>query len=261
MGVDAEISKTIQRIENGESRELSIYGNLAGLYHHLFGEEYDYSEQADAATEKAPEDVEKIIDGGCGTGGLTRILGERFPEADVFGVDLNSAMLEVAEEENNRENISYTEKDLLRVDGSFDIYTVFGTINHFKEKEVQELFQNIFESLNQGGVLAFDFKSPESEKHQDGYINYWSKETDKFKIENPVMTVYKDSQPYYSFSFCFKEKDTGKEFYTGELMEIELYTKEELLELLVDAGFSGEDIEFREEGDQSGVFVAKKKEK
>lgn len=258
MGVDDEIRDAVDRIEKGESRELKIYGDMARLYHFLFGTEYDYSGQADAATEKAPEKVRKIVDGGCGTGGLTVLLAERYPDAEVLGIDLNSTMLEVARDENSSENLKYREEDLLNFKGSADIYTVFGTVNHFDEDEVKGLFRKIFDSLNLGGVVAFDFKSPESEKHQDGYINYWSTETDDFKVENPVMTVYDDGQAYYSFSFCFTEKETGKEFYTGELMEIELYTKEDILNMLTDVGFKQENIEFREEGDQSGIFVARK---
>ena len=41
-------------------------------------------------------------------------------------------------------------------------------------------------------------------------------------------------------------------------MEIELYTKEDILNMLTDVGFKQENIEFREEGDQSGIFVARK---
>lgn len=259
MGVDDEIHELTGRIREGESKELSIYGDMARLYHYLFGKEYDYSGQADAGTERAPENVGKIIDGGCGTGGLTKLLAERYPEAKVEGIDLNSRMLEVAKEENNRENIEYRHGNLLEFKGSVDIFTVFGTLNHFKKEELKRILEKIFESLTPGGVLAFDFKSPETEKHQDGYINHWSTETEDFEVENPVMTVYEDGQAYYSFSFCFKEKETGKEFYTGELMEIELYTKEEILEMLEDTGFNQESIEFKDEGDQRGIFVAKKK--
>lgn len=259
MGVDDEIREAVERIENGESRELSIYGDMARLYHYLFGEEYDYSGQADAATRKAPENVRRIVDGGCGTGGLTKLLAERYPEAEVTGVDLNSPMLDVAKEENSRENIEYRQENLLNFEENADIYAVFGTVNHFNEDEITEVFQNIFDSLNSGGVLAFDFKSPESEKHQDGYVNHWSTETDDFEVENPVMTVYDNGQAYYSFSFCFRERETGEEFYTGELMEIELYTREEILNMLTDVGFKQENIEFRDEGAQRGVFVAKKK--
>ncbi|MFB6116716.1 MAG: trans-aconitate 2-methyltransferase [Candidatus Nanosalina sp.] len=258
MGVDDEIRDVVERIENGESRELSIYGDMARLYHYLFGKEYDYSGQADAATGRAPEKVGKIVDGGCGTGGLTKLLAERYPEAEVTGVDLNSPMLDVAGDENSRENIEYRQENLLDLEENADIYTVFGTVNHFREDEIKTLFQNIFDSLSSGGVLTFDFKSPESEKHQDGYVNHWSTETEEFEVENPVMTVYDDGQAYYSFSFCFREKETQKEFYTGELMEIELYTREEIREMLKDAGFSEEEIEFRDEGAQRGVFVAKK---
>ena len=151
------------------------------------------------------------------------------------------------------------EKNLLELDESCDIFTVFGTVNHFKKEELSQLFQKIFDSLSDGGVLAFDFKSPESEKHQDGYVNYWSTETDEFEVDDFVMTVYKDGQAYYSFSFCFTEKETGKDFYNGELMEIGLYTKEEITDMLVKAGFSEKGIEFRDEGAQRGNFVAKKK--
>ncbi|MFB6242362.1 MAG: trans-aconitate 2-methyltransferase [Candidatus Nanosalina sp.] len=256
MEIDPVLDSAVERIEKGESQDLSIYGDLAPVYHFLYGNEYDYEGQADLVEDAAPDHVERICDGGCGSGGLTDILAERYPEAEVLGVDLNSEMLEVARDvTENLQNMDFRSADLLEVEGEFDIYTIFGTTSHFPPEELQELFNRIHENLIENGVLVFDYKSPESKKHEDGHLSEWSRESENYVIESPAVTIYQDGQPHYVFSFNFREKETGEDHYTGQIMQIDLYTPEDLAEMLEEAGFS--EIEVEEEVlDQSGVVKA-----
>jgi SAM-dependent methyltransferase len=257
MNAEQEIREIIGRIENGKSREMKVYQDLAGIYHFLYGNTYDYEGQADIAEENTPENVSRVIDGGCGTGGLTGILAERFPEAEVLGVDLNSSMLEIARENTSEENLEFRQKDILDLEDETDVLTFFGTTPHLEKNELQRLFAKIHDLLSRNGVFVFDFKSPDVKKHEDGHCSIWSRETENYEVKNPITTVYQDGEPYYVFSFQFTEKDSGEEYYAGDIMQINLYTREELEDMLEKSGFR--DIKFLEEGDQSGIFVARKK--
>lgn len=257
MDYEKKISEIINRIKNGESKDLKVYDDLAVIYHFLYGNTYDYEGQAEIAEQNAPENTSRIIDGGCGTGGLTKILGERFPDSEVLGVDLNNSMLDIGREIVDRDNVDFREKNILDFEEETDVFTLFGTTPHLEKSQLFNLFEKIHETLSDDGVFIFDFKSPDVKKHEDGHCSIWSRETENYKVKNPITTVYEDNNPHYVFSFEFTDKNSGKEFYSGDIMEINLHREGELEELLNKAGF--EDIRLRDEGDQSGIFIAKKK--
>ena len=256
MDYEDEIQNIIGRVKDGESQKMEVYQDLASIYHFLYGKTYDYDGQADVAEKNAPEDVSKIVDGGCGTGGLTAILAERYPEAEVLGVDLNGAMLDIAEKIVDKDNVEFRQMDIMDLETSADIFTFFGTTPHLEEDQLRELFSKIYSMLSEDGVLVLDFKSPNVKKHEDGHCSIWSRETENYKVKNPITTVYEDGNPRYVFSFEFTDKESGEKFHAGDIMDINLYTREEMEELLGESGFS--DVETLEEGDQSGIVVARK---
>lgn len=66
----------------------------------------------------------RILDLGCGTGEITRRLGERFPDAELLGIDILASNLELARRDNARDRITYEQGDafaLTAADASFDL--------------------------------------------------------------------------------------------------------------------------------------------
>ena len=53
----------------------------------------------------------RILDLACGTGDFTFALARRFPEADITGVDLTAAMLDIARRKNRSPRITFLEAD------------------------------------------------------------------------------------------------------------------------------------------------------
>ena len=53
----------------------------------------------------------RILDLACGTGDFTFALAHRFPEATIIGVDLTSAMLDIARRKNTSPRITFLEAD------------------------------------------------------------------------------------------------------------------------------------------------------
>jgi ubiquinone/menaquinone biosynthesis C-methylase UbiE len=93
-------------------------------------------EAALGALDTAPQ---RIVDVGTGTGAGAFSLGQRFPDAEIVGVDLSAAMLEQARRntpEELRRRISFEQADasaLPFADGSFDLASHANMIPFFDE--------------------------------------------------------------------------------------------------------------------------------
>ncbi|HEY8192609.1 MAG TPA: class I SAM-dependent methyltransferase [Gaiellaceae bacterium] len=75
-----------------------------------------------ASLGRMDERVERAVDVGTGTGAGAEAIVERFPEAEVFGVDVSPAMLDVAR--RNIQGVTFVEGDAARLpfgDGEFDL--------------------------------------------------------------------------------------------------------------------------------------------
>lgn len=75
-----------------------------------------------AALDQIDGPVERALDVGTGTGAGARVIKERFPAAEVVGVDVSPAMLEAAR--RNVDGVSFQEGDAAKLpfgDGEFDL--------------------------------------------------------------------------------------------------------------------------------------------
>lgn len=74
----------------------------------------------------------RALDAGCGAGRYSVMLADRY--AEVIGVDLAPAMIEIAERERARPNIRYEVRDILDMtperDGRFDLVLVLSCVMH-----------------------------------------------------------------------------------------------------------------------------------
>lgn len=95
---------------------------------------------------------DKIVDIGCGPGNSTQILHQRWPEADIVGVDNSPAMIKKASTDypNQRWLLLDAEKDSM--DEKFDIIFSNATIQWIPNHD--ELIKKFSHLLNDQGVLA-----------------------------------------------------------------------------------------------------------
>lgn len=106
-----------------------------------------------------------IVDVGCGTGNVTRLLGERWPEARIVGVDSSSAMLEQARAATQGDTrYTFVEADLSTWNSSAPVDLVFSNAALHWLPGHAALFPRLIAAVAAGGVLAVqmpdNFRAP-----------------------------------------------------------------------------------------------------
>ncbi len=120
-----------------------------------------------AAQMATPEDgkVMRILDMGCGTGQLTAALKERFPDAEVWGIDVGGPMVRYAHMRcvdlgvgaNFRQGLA---EDTKFEDGYFDIVTSYILHHEVPAKETKDIINEAYRVLRPGGVyFPIDFET------------------------------------------------------------------------------------------------------
>lgn len=101
-------------------------------------------------------EVRTSLDLACGTGVLCEILHEHGIKA--CGMDFSEGMIAIARERNPE--ICYEVADMIqyRPEKKFDLVTCTGdALNHIIDlKDVEQIFQNVYSCLEEGGYFIFD---------------------------------------------------------------------------------------------------------
>lgn len=118
----------------------------------------------------------KIIDLGCSTGTLNRILYDRhkLKDPEVIGIDNQKNMLKKASESSQDYPIKFFNEDLVtyKMPKGIDLITSFYTLQFISTAVRQDLVNSIYNSLNWGGgfFLFEKVRAPDA-RFQD-YINH-----------------------------------------------------------------------------------------
>ncbi|MCL1948481.1 MAG: class I SAM-dependent methyltransferase [Turicibacter sp.] len=206
-----------------------------------------------------------ILDVGCGTGTLSLLLAKEGYQ--VTGVDLSEDMLALAHEKSIAAGIpiNFVHQDMSRMTGfsGFDGAVIYvDSLNYLqKDTEVFQTFRQLYESLNEGGILIFDVHS--LLKVTETFHDYLYADTD------PALTyIWHVGVGRYPYSIIheltfFKKTETGYARFQ-EIHEQRTFAIEEYAGWLEDAGFSILEISadfldgpVREDAERV-IFVAKK---
>ena len=142
---------------------MDAYTGFAEVYD-LFMDDIPYEEWCGCLTKLLREyGVEEglVLDLGCGTGKLTRLLAAR--GYDMIGVDLSGEMLELAMEKNPDNRILYLQQDMRE----FELYgtvraivSVCDSMNYLTEYEdLVQVLRLANNYLDPGGVFIFDMNT------------------------------------------------------------------------------------------------------
>ena len=126
------------------------------------------------SSEKQPA----ILDIGAGTGLLSALMLQKFPDARMTLLDIAENMLDVARKRfAGLETIRYVSGDYSVSDlgGPYDIICSALSIHHLTTGDKRKLFHRIFASLKPGGMFVnADQADGETRYFRERYLEYWN---------------------------------------------------------------------------------------
>jgi 2-polyprenyl-3-methyl-5-hydroxy-6-metoxy-1,4-benzoquinol methylase len=161
MGHRSEITKTVSQVEQ-------LYSTRARLYEKVFVNQLGWGKELDAFFRRSAflYPSMKILDAGCGTGIVTRILHKIMHEkgfgAEFHAFDLTQSMLDIFGQEireKGLENVELAQVDVLRLDTlpatwkEYDIIVSSALLEHIPEDQINRAVRNLRALVKEGGVL------------------------------------------------------------------------------------------------------------
>lgn len=117
--------------------------------------------------ELVPDQTEKLLDLGCGTGLELDEIFRHHPDIEVTGVDLSSDMLAKLREKHLDKKLNLIVADYFQQPlgtACYDAAVSFETLHHFTAEKKLSLFRKLYQSLKPGGIyLEADYFADNNE--------------------------------------------------------------------------------------------------
>jgi trans-aconitate 2-methyltransferase len=126
----------------------------ADAYHQLSDPQFAWGKRLLETLELRGDEV--VLDAGCGTGRLTRLLLERLPHGRVIALDVSRQMLQTARENLEPDfgrRVEYLQGDLLAINLDRVAQVVFSTATFHWVLDHPRLFRKLARALQPGGTL------------------------------------------------------------------------------------------------------------
>lgn len=106
----------------------------------------------------------KIIEIGCGTGVYTRMLAERYPQAEITAVDISRDMIVEARKNVDLPKVKFEiiDAEQLRSSEKYDLITSNASFQWFGDLE--KAFSSFSKNLSEQGLLCFSMYGPDTFK-------------------------------------------------------------------------------------------------
>ncbi len=135
-------------------------------------EEAQDNKKAHIASKLLLQPGQRVLDIGCGWGGMGLTLAERIPGGEVMGVTLSTEQLAVAQERAAARgaNARFELCDYRDVEGTFDRIVSVGMFEHVGQPNYQEYFDTVARLLKDDGVAVIHSIG---RKDEPGVTNPW----------------------------------------------------------------------------------------
>lgn len=186
--------------------------------------------------------VKSVLDLTCGTGSQVFWLVKHGYE--VFGVDLNSKILEIAQHKAKQQNISLQlEQGDMRTAkiGQFDaVLTIFNAIGHLTKEDFELALQNINSNLKPGGLYIFDIFNLDYLLHEDNITKLtidWQKKSGETMAREIQYSTISQSGILASYDIYHEQVGLNKPKITTAFQTLQVYSAIQLQEMLSRNGF------------------------
>jgi SAM-dependent methyltransferase len=187
---------------------------------------------------------QSILDVTCGTGSQVFSLTQRGYE--VTGSDINERMLQVARQKVG-ERFPALVSRLYNADmrfvklGRFDAaISMFNAVGHLTKEDFELAMRNIGSNLNKGGVYIFDIYNADYLRHGNN-ISKLTIDWIKTKSENTLREIqYSDIDQdgvLASYTIHYQTDPVGHHIISRDAQTLQVYTAEELVDMLHRSGF------------------------
>ena len=213
------------------------------LYYDAFNELF--SEKTNKSIEKILHqyDVKTVLDLCCGTGSQVFWLAERGYE--VFGVDINTNMLEIAQSKAQENKLSVTlgQGDMRSSKmGEFDaVLTIFNAIGHLTKVDFEKAIQNIHSNLKTSGLYIFDIFNLNNLLHEDNITKLtidWQKQSGDLILREIQYSTINQEGILASYDIYHEQKGSFPPKITSSFQTLQVYTAQQLREILTRNGFA-----------------------
>ncbi len=122
-----------------------------------------------------PNNTEKIIDLGAGTGLQLIKLYKVFPNVKTIAIDISDGMLKKLQERNISDNITIVNQSFFDYDFGSDIDAVISTqaLHHFEPCDKDILYKKVFDCLKDEGVFIIeDVFAIDNDMEKKGFEDY-----------------------------------------------------------------------------------------
>jgi trans-aconitate 2-methyltransferase len=125
----------------------------ARTYHQVAAPQEDWGREVLARLEL--QGHETVLDAGCGSGRVTRLLLERLPQGRVIGVDGSRQMVEHAREELSEfdDRVELIVSDLLDLNLDEQVDAIFSNATFHWILDHERLFARLFDAVRPGGAM------------------------------------------------------------------------------------------------------------
>ena len=215
------------------------YTVLARCYDRLTGDvEYEkWADYLERHFRKLKRPVRSVVELGCGTGSLTRLLAERGYR--MTAVDLSPDMLAVADQKCGGLGVLFLCQDMSRLallEPADAVVSCLDSVNYVtRPAAVKRTFQRVYKALSPGGLFLFDINSPAKLENLDGQV-FLDETDDTYCVWRAEFSRRSRICSYFMDIFRL-DGATGQWNRGGELHRERAYTAEELTAMLTQAGF------------------------